>query len=862
MSYYILPKNNNYVDIKPIVDLKKINIITSFSIYNYYKDVHNQLIKIISEELFDVSFNSMEQIYKEFNPHEYIFSKVPGSKFSVSKLKTKTNLFYEFLEISTTVDNLGYQFFSKHNGTGTLRYIDIYTGNNTNQIVLQTSGNVGVNTLNPQFKLDVNGTFNCNDLVTFANTSESLNSSTASFVISGGVSISNTTDVTSVTEGGSLTLAGGMSVGKSIIIGGVTKFLDTTPSNSYSEASVIIQGGLSIGSGQNAVNVGNGGGLSVAGGAAIGGDLYVGGSINGSGSSSSTYAYLTLTATDESINLSTGSLVTFGGITIQCERNATNVSNGGALLTLGGASIGKDLYIGGSNFIYGVTNYTVNTSNVINLYDTFNIKRFSIDKNTSSHNFSLSRYNSLGVFIEKTIDCSNSDGTITFNNTTISSSINSASLQLKGGLSIATSNSAVSLSDGGGITLAGGASIGKNMFVGGDILLSSTTHSNDVSSGSLVLHGGAGISGDINVLGNALIVGNLTVQGQTTTIDTTNTTLKDNIFVLNSGPSGSNDSGIIIQRYQQDNNIGSGDVINDNYALQLTLPDQSGLTGTQIKLSTQANAVDNYYLGWWIKITSGFSSNQVRRIISYNGTTKIVTVSSTWINQNPSAGDSVCLYNKPFVGIIYNETSNRFEFGSTVQDPGQTNVTFTDHMPIYFSSATSSSTSVSSSASSGSIVMSGGLSISNTKNASSITSGGTFTTLGGASIGKNLYIGTSLNVNNTNMTPNQEDIFSPMSFNIQNNQASFVDITGLVFSNAIWGFDCYLSARIVASNNLFVNFHIRGVNRNNSWEIIKTYVGDDTGIEFSMTNYGQIQYTTPNYIDFTLATFKWRAFVN
>lgn len=104
MSYYILPKNNNYVDIKAIVDLKKINIITSFSIYNYYKDVHNQLIKIISEELFDISFNSMEQIYKEFNPHEYIFSKVPGSKFSVSKLKTKTNLFYEFLEISNTLN--------------------------------------------------------------------------------------------------------------------------------------------------------------------------------------------------------------------------------------------------------------------------------------------------------------------------------------------------------------------------------------------------------------------------------------------------------------------------------------------------------------------------------------------------------------------------------------------------------------------------------------------------------------------------------------------------------------------------------------------------------------------------------------
>ena len=127
MSYYILPKNNNYIDIKPILDLKEISIITSFSIYNYYMDVQNQLIKILSEKLFDVSFNTMEQIYKEFNPHEYIFSKVPGSKFSVSKLKTKTNLFYEFLEISNTLNcfdsfkNTNIKFF--------------YMGENYNDIV-------------------------------------------------------------------------------------------------------------------------------------------------------------------------------------------------------------------------------------------------------------------------------------------------------------------------------------------------------------------------------------------------------------------------------------------------------------------------------------------------------------------------------------------------------------------------------------------------------------------------------------------------------------------------------------------------------------------------------------------------------
>ena len=103
MSYYILPKNNNNIEIIPIYDSNEIPIYTSYSIYNHYFDATEQIIKIY-EKSYDLSFNQIANIYKEYNPYEYIFSKVPGSKYSVSKLKTKTNLFYEFLEISTTLN--------------------------------------------------------------------------------------------------------------------------------------------------------------------------------------------------------------------------------------------------------------------------------------------------------------------------------------------------------------------------------------------------------------------------------------------------------------------------------------------------------------------------------------------------------------------------------------------------------------------------------------------------------------------------------------------------------------------------------------------------------------------------------------
>jgi hypothetical protein len=762
--------------------------------------------------------------------------------------------------ILTTAETSGYALTSKSNGTGNDRYIEIYSGMNSNQLVLQTSGNIGINNSNPQYNLDISGTLNCSSIVTFTCTNPSESVSSASLILSGGLSILSTEDAVSASNGGGITVAGGVSIGKTLLVGGIAEFMDTTPSTSYYEASVIVHGGLSIQAGDNAVNVGNGGGLSVQGGASIGGDLYVGGSINGSGSSSSTYAYLTLTATDEAINLSSGSLVTLGGITIQADLNASSVSNGGGLLVNGGGSVAKDFYIGGNNYIYGVSNYKSNSNNVINFYDSLNIKRFSLDKNTLSHNLSITRYNSLGNSIEKTFDISSSDGTIVFNNTTVSSSVSSAAIIIKGGISIGATTLAQSEINGGAVTIAGGVGIASNVYVGGDVVMKSTTQSNDTSSGSLILKGGLGISGNLNVLGNTLIVGNLTVNGQTTSVDTTNTVIKDNILVLNSAPAGSSDSGIIVQRYQSDNDIASGDIVNATDPLVLIIPSQTGLTTMQVKLHSSASAIDNYYNGYWVKITSGFSNNQVRKIISYSGSTKIASISSAWTSQNPSGGDSVYLYNKPIVGVIFNELNDRFEFGSTTQDPGQTNVAFTDYVPIHFSSASSVSTTVSSSSTVGSVLIAGGISISNTMDAESITSGGTLTTLGGASIGKTLY-SKSLNVNGVNMTPNQGDIFTSITYSVNNNQTMPIDVNGLFFSS-VWAFDCYLTSRVLASTNLYSHFHIRGVNKSGSWEIIKTYVGDDSGIEFYITNAGQLQYTTPNWNSFVSCVFKARALVN
>jgi hypothetical protein len=70
---------------------------------------------------------------------------------------------------------------------------------------------------------------------------------------------------------------------------------------------------------------------------------------------------------------SNGSLITSGGIGVNCTQNCTSISSGGALTVAGGASITKDIYIGGNIYVGGnitaagsVTEPTITSYNPVN----------------------------------------------------------------------------------------------------------------------------------------------------------------------------------------------------------------------------------------------------------------------------------------------------------------------------------------------------------------------------------------------------------------------------------------------------------------------------------------------------------------
>lgn len=180
------------------------------------------------------------------------------------------------------------------------------------------------------------------------------------------------------------------------------------------------------------------------------------------------------------------------------------------------------------------------------------------------------------------------------------------------------------------------------------------------------------------------IYGNLDVKGVTTTVESTVVTVDDNIIVVNNAPSGTSDGGLAIKRYQSANNIGSGDVVAD-------VPDESGTvqnggnTFTTAHLALSSSSVDNYYAGWWIRITSGTGANQVRRIKSYDYITKIATIYSTaeqtGILKNPvpvegmdfltilDSTSNYALYPCHYVMAIWDESHDEFSLVCSNKNP-------------------------------------------------------------------------------------------------------------------------------------------------------------------------------------------------
>ena len=101
---------------------------------------------------------------------------------------------------------------------------------------------------------------------------------------------------------------------------------------------------------------------------------------------------------------------------------------------------------------------------------------------------------------------------------------------------------------------------------------------------------------------------------------------------------------------------------------------------------------------------------------------------------------------------------------------------------------------------------------------------------------------------------------SETSYSITNSQTSAHNITGFAFDNAIVrSFEAEVSVKIDADTDLFEKVSISGIHKSADWEISIRSLGDSTGIVFSITSAGQLQYTSLNYTGFVSGVIKFRA---
>lgn len=365
----------------------------------------------------------------------------------------------------------------------------------------------------------------------------------------------------------------------------------------------------------------------------------------------------------------------------------------------------------------------------------------------------------------------NASGIVRFNATNASINSTSGGVVMNGGLSISSSVNSQSVVNGGALTINGGASILQDVYIGGSITANSSSF---------------------------------------------------NYITITSANNLSN-RGILFQRYQTINDSALGNVVNDTSIFLDSIPNQSLISSLlQVKFSTSASAIDNYYNNWWIKITSGNCINQVRQILSYNGAQQIATLTSSFTTQNPSIGDTILFYNKSYVANYYDDINATFTLAYTSSNPAL-NIISNGDANLRLKSLYSTDTTISTNSSSGSVILLGGISINNTNNAASSTYGGTITTNGGVGIQKNLLVGGYIGLGGSGFAPqesfhirktvatsrfeNDQSSYSYIDFNengTNNRYGILLDsqINEFCLTNSSSGQNPYNSNRALTINNL------------------------------------------------------------
>lgn len=485
----------------------------------------------------------------------------------------------------------------------------------------------------------------------------------------------------------------------------------------------------------------------------------------------------------------------------------------------------------------------------------------------------------------------NSEFSVNILNTQASINSTTGAMELVGGLSINVTDklnsNATSYTYGGGITLDGGLAISEDTYIGGILdIKSGSSNMNPLLLQSLQIY-----SNSVSGTSTATLIqsGNSSRTPMSFTPikfsgwnDGTNPkmTININTIDLQNSLNCLDSVNTLGNLFTYNNNIGIGNT-SPNAKLQLS----NDLSSRKIVLYESDNndhqvysfGVDENVFRYQVDSLSsdhvfyaGVDSVSSKELVRINGNGE-VSMNNLYSNNHTTGTlnvtDGMTAGNINFTGSLYQNGSlyvssqwlgtvgNTLYYGTS----GSELVGIGTSEPAYTLDVNGNiriqGTTDSLNSASGSLIVAGGIAVGSTTDSESSTSGGALTVAGGAAIAKSLSVGSHINLSGINTQ------FSG-SFEGANNVTSPADITGLIFpSSMIRSFNVMLSISIArsAGGNYFAQYSIDGVQNDNGWIIEETYIGDNTGLDFSINNDGQIQYMSPNHINWASTIIRFTA---
>lgn len=617
--------------------------------------------------------------------------------------------------------------------------------NNTSTIFVGTAGNIGINTTDPNYSLDINGTIHSNSdlylegkivvgqnlsdynsyIIDFNYNSDGNTSNSIGFGFSGN------TDLMTLDGNGNLVgitadFTNGMTTSNLLITSNI-------PSENSTTGSIVTLGGISIDCTVNSSSITSGGALSIAGGIALSKDIYIGGN------------FIAPTA-----------IGTINNLLISSTNNSLGVGSGGNLTVLGGASISNDLYVGTK---IGVGNSTIDPQQILevspilysknqdggiristkNAFSTLDNSYRYIDyrlRSNNSNNYRGVIVGSLsgGVPSEQEFMAFSQDtytyiySPTRFTNNTESYNSTVASTIFTGGVSIDCTVDATTISNGGALTIAGGASIAKTLIVNdivytdptkanntfANLVLVSTVPSFNVSVGSLIVAGGISIQTTYNAT-SITSGGGLTIAGgiaSESDIYIGGTAYLSNVSSANAN-FGTTNTEYLSNPYW--NTIGNL-YTNSTDFIGISTTDPTVLLDFGTQSDNNKIGLLNLDLGEFYGVGANTSG-----VLYQTNNAHIFYIGST-IGQSEAALGTAC--------VIVSSSGN---VGINNMNPNyKLDVDGVIHAGLDINSENSTT---------GAVVASGGVSISRTTNASSVTEGGALTVAGGVAIAQDLFVG-------------------------------------------------------------------------------------------------------------------------